>query len=92
MTDTFSPLAFRVGTVVLSAPPAPLKLSPEDGVKLRGTKHDLQMSWLTRYVLLEGGVVVARGVYAWDSVVICVVLRCNCSISNNVVRLAVQIR
>lgn len=51
------------------------------------------MSWLTRYVLLEGGVVVvARGVYAWDSVVICVVLRCNCSISNNVVRLAVQIR
>lgn len=54
------------------------------------------MSWLTHYVLLEGGVVVvvvvARGVYAWDSVVICVVLRCNCSISNNVVRLAVQIR
>lgn len=46
---------------------------------------------MTRYVLLEGGVA-ARGVYAWDSVVICVVLRCNCSISNNVVRLAVQIR
>lgn len=41
-----------------------------------------------------GGWVLGGGVVfkARDSVVICMVLRCNCSISNNVVRLLVQIR
>lgn len=40
-----------------------------------------------RFIGGQGGV---GGVRAWHSVVICMVLRCNCSISNNVVRLLVQ--
>lgn len=84
--DAFSLLAFHVRTMILSAP---FKLSPNNGVNVGGQNNDLQMSWLFQCVLLEGG---GGGVKARDSVVICMVLRCNCSISNNVVRLAVQIR
>lgn len=84
--DAFAFLAFYVRTMTLSAP---FKLSPDNGVNVGGQNNDLQMSWLFRCVLLEGG---GDGVKALDSVVICMVLRCNCSISNNVVRLAVQSR
>lgn len=60
-------------------------LSPTQGFKYRGIKPDLQMS---RLIQCNGG----GGGNSWDSIVICKVLRCNCSIFNNVVRLAVQIR
>lgn len=62
-------------------------LTPRTGQNGGGQNNDLQMSRLIQCVLLEG----VWGVEARDSIVIYMVLRCNCSISNNVVRLAVQI-
>lgn len=83
-----------------------LKLRSEYGAKWsrmggRAPKHDPPLSshWelggnpsgLIPCVLLAGRAGLGGGgVRARHSVVICMVLRCNCSISNNVVRLLVQ--
>lgn len=78
-------LAFHVRTVALSAP---FKLSPKTGAKTEGDKTWPPNAPADSMCFIGGRV----GVKARDSVVICMVLRCNCSISNNVVRLLVQIR